>query len=243
MFGLFPQMHQCLAQLCTGPVDVGFDRSEWEIQRRGDLFVRPPLHVAQHDAGAIFRAERPDGPFDGGAEFLGRQCVQRVLTAGIKIELPLESVISEAVNSPWSHKKMREDVGDDRLMAGIDITKKFVEACQAKSGKILPYISTNNSVRDMESIRRALGEAGHASIPTLGRNAVPMVAELIRRIDAHRTRKRLVPAIKKVLNAAIDADGSSLRDYVQTSGELGVYQNNFAVYDREGQACPDCTCH
>jgi len=55
--------------------------------------------------------------------------------------------------------------------------------------------------------------------------------------------KRLVPAIKKVLKAAIDAGGSSLRDYVQTSGELGVYQNNFAVYDREGQACPDCTCH
>ena len=46
----------------------------------------------------------------------------------------------------------------EEKQAGIDITKKFVEACQAKSGKILPYISTNNSVRDMESIRRALGE-------------------------------------------------------------------------------------
>ena len=47
----------------------------------------------------------------------------------------------------------------EEKQAGIDITKKFVEACQAKSGKILPYISTNNSVRDMESIRRALGES------------------------------------------------------------------------------------
>jgi sugar phosphate isomerase/epimerase len=53
--------------------------------------------------------------------------LKRILkdTSGVKIELPLESVISEAVNSPWSHKRMREDVGDDRLMAGIDITNQI----------------------------------------------------------------------------------------------------------------------
>ena len=53
----------------------------------------------------------------------------------------------------------------------------------------------------------ALGEAGHASIPTLGRNAVPMLAELIRRLDAHRTRKRLVPAIRGMVEAlGVDPD-------------------------------------
>jgi sugar phosphate isomerase/epimerase len=46
-------------------------------------------------------------------------------TAGIKIELPLEDVISECVNSAWSHKHMREDVGDDRIMAGLDITNQI----------------------------------------------------------------------------------------------------------------------
>jgi sugar phosphate isomerase/epimerase len=53
--------------------------------------------------------------------------LKRILkdTAGIKIELPLESVESEAVNSPWSHKRMREDVGDERLMAGPDITNQI----------------------------------------------------------------------------------------------------------------------
>lgn len=50
----------------------------------------------------------------------------------------------------------------------------------------------------------------------------------------------LVPAIKKVLNAAIKAGGSSLRDYRQASGELGYFQTKFAVYDREGEACPRC---
>jgi formamidopyrimidine-DNA glycosylase len=53
---------------------------------------------------------------------------------------------------------------------------------------------------------------------------------------------RLVPAIRKVLNAAIKAGGSSLRDYVQADGELGYFQNHFAVYDREGKKCPGCTC-
>ncbi len=53
---------------------------------------------------------------------------------------------------------------------------------------------------------------------------------------------RLVPAIKAVLHDAIAAGGSSLRDHVQPSGELGYFQHRFAVYAREGQACPGCTC-
>ncbi len=53
--------------------------------------------------------------------------------------------------------------------------------------------------------------------------------------------ERLVPAIKAVLTEAIGAGGSSLRDYVRADGELGRFQDRFAVYDREGQPCPDCT--
>lgn len=52
--------------------------------------------------------------------------------------------------------------------------------------------------------------------------------------------ERLVPAIKAVLSEAIGAGGSSLRDYVRADGELGRFQDRFAVYDREGQPCPDC---
>lgn len=54
--------------------------------------------------------------------------------------------------------------------------------------------------------------------------------------------QKLVPAIQKVLRAAIAAGGSSLRDYRQASGELGYFQHQFAVYGREGEACPGCTC-
>jgi formamidopyrimidine-DNA glycosylase len=52
----------------------------------------------------------------------------------------------------------------------------------------------------------------------------------------------LVDAIKAVLNDAIKAGGSSLRDHRQTDGELGYFQHHFRVYDREGEPCvtPGC---
>jgi formamidopyrimidine-DNA glycosylase len=54
--------------------------------------------------------------------------------------------------------------------------------------------------------------------------------------------RRLVEAIHAVLNEAIRAGGSSLRDHRQTSGELGYFQHSFKVYDREGEPCatPGC---
>jgi formamidopyrimidine-DNA glycosylase len=50
----------------------------------------------------------------------------------------------------------------------------------------------------------------------------------------------LVDAIKAVLQDAIAAGGSSLRDHRRTDGALGDFQHNFSVYDREGALCPDC---
>jgi len=52
----------------------------------------------------------------------------------------------------------------------------------------------------------------------------------------------LVGAIKAVLQDAIKAGGSSLRDHRQTDGELGYFQHHFRVYDREGAHCvtPGC---
>jgi formamidopyrimidine-DNA glycosylase len=45
-----------------------------------------------------------------------------------------------------------------------------------------------------------------------------------------------------VLEAAIAAGGSSLRDHIRTDGELGSFQHDFAVYDREGEPCPRHGC-
>jgi formamidopyrimidine-DNA glycosylase len=54
--------------------------------------------------------------------------------------------------------------------------------------------------------------------------------------------RRLVEAIHAVLNQAIKAGGSSLRDHRQTSGELGYFQHSFQVYDREGEKCQSKGC-
>jgi formamidopyrimidine-DNA glycosylase len=54
--------------------------------------------------------------------------------------------------------------------------------------------------------------------------------------------RRLVTAIHAVLNQAIKAGGSSLRDHRQTSGELGYFQHSFQVYDREGEPCQTAGC-
>ena len=53
---------------------------------------------------------------------------------------------------------------------------------------------------------------------------------------------RLASAIRDVLREAIEAGGSSLRDYVQANGELGYFQHRWAVYGKEGEPCPGCNC-
>lgn len=49
--------------------------------------------------------------------------------------------------------------------------------------------------------------------------------------------ERLAPIIREVISEAIDAGGSTLRDYAQADGELGYFQHSFQIYGREGEAC------
>lgn len=75
----------------------------------------------------------------------------------------------------------------------------------------------------------ALYRAGISPLRLAGRIAPPRVAAL-------------VPVIRDVLSEAIEAGGSSLRDYRQADGELGYFQHSFRVYGREGEPCrtPGC---
>lgn len=54
--------------------------------------------------------------------------------------------------------------------------------------------------------------------------------------------RSLVPVIKDVLNEAIEAGGSSLRDFRQADGDLGYFQHAFRVYGREGEPCAALNC-
>ncbi len=58
----------------------------------------------------------------------------------------------------------------------------------------------------------------------------------------NRRAKTLAPAIREVLAEAIEAGGSTLRDFSSAMGEAGGFQQRFRVYDREGEPClrPGC---
>jgi formamidopyrimidine-DNA glycosylase len=49
--------------------------------------------------------------------------------------------------------------------------------------------------------------------------------------------ERLVLAVREVLEEAIAAGGSTLRDFAGTDGDLGYFQHSFSAYGREGEAC------
>jgi formamidopyrimidine-DNA glycosylase len=78
------------------------------------------------------------------------------------------------------------------------------------------------------------------------------VCEALFRAKIHPARKAgkigkgrvraLVPIIREVLSEAIEAGGSSLRDFRQADGELGYFQHSFDVYGREGEACRTLAC-
>jgi formamidopyrimidine-DNA glycosylase len=74
----------------------------------------------------------------------------------------------------------------------------------------------------------------------------PQAAAAIIATPAGRPRDaahRLAAEIRAVLQEAVEAGGSTLRDHAQVDGSLGYFQHRFRVYDRGGEPCPtpDCT--
>ncbi len=59
---------------------------------------------------------------------------------------------------------------------------------------------------------------------------------------ASKRLNRLMDAIVRTLSDAIEAGGSTLRDFSATDGSLGYFQHSFGVYDRENQPCPSPQC-
>lgn len=52
----------------------------------------------------------------------------------------------------------------------------------------------------------------------------------------------LIKNTRKVLQKAIKAGGSTLRDYKKPDGIMGYFQQQHCVYNKTGLACPDCKC-
>src|SRR5947208_16338400 len=113
----------------------------------------------------------------------------------------------------------------------------LARACAAKKTSLKAALSDQRVVAGLGNIY--VCEALHRARLSPKRRA----STIATRAGAPNERaERLVEAIKAVLQDAIKAGGSSLRDHKQTNGELGLFQHNFRVYDREGEHCPTPRC-
>src|SRR5262249_37020115 len=113
----------------------------------------------------------------------------------------------------------------------------LARACRGKKTSLKAALSDQRIVAGLGNIY--VCEALHRARLSPRRRA-PTTAS---RAGAPNERaQRLVEAIRAVLADAIAAGGSSLRDHRRTDGELGLFQHNFRVYDREGRRCPTPRC-
>lgn len=110
---------------------------------------------------------------------------------------------------------------------GPDFTPAYL--AQALDGRVAPIKAMLLDQRIVAGLGNiyvceALHMAGIAPTRAAGRIADARLAAL-------------VPAIRQVLEAAIEAGGSTLRDYARPDGELGYFAKQWRVYGRENQAC------
>jgi formamidopyrimidine-DNA glycosylase len=133
------------------------------------------------------------------------------------------------------HPLMRE-VGPEPLGNAFDAAM-LARACAGKKTSLKAALSDQKVVAGLGNIY--VCEALYRARLSPKRGA----STLATRSGAPTERaERLVEAIKAVLNDAIASGGSSLRDHRRTDGELGEFQHNFRVYDREGEPCPTPGC-
>jgi formamidopyrimidine-DNA glycosylase len=133
------------------------------------------------------------------------------------------------------HPLMRE-VGPEPLGNAFDAAL-LARACASKKTSLKAALSDQKVVAGLGNIY--VCEALNRARLSPKRSA----ATLATKTGKPQPRaEKLVEAIKAVLNDAIRAGGSSLRDHRRTDGELGDFQHNFRVYDREGKPCPTPGC-
>jgi formamidopyrimidine-DNA glycosylase len=131
---------------------------------------------------------------------------------------------------------LMKDVGPEPLGNAFDAAM-LAAACRGKKTSLKAALSDQKVVAGLGNIY--VCEALHRARLSPKR----MASTIADRSGAPNERAgRLVEAIKLVLQDAIKAGGSSLRDHRRTDGELGDFQHHFRVYDREGQPCVTPRC-
>ena len=128
---------------------------------------------------------------------------------------------------PAEHALLR-DLGPEPL--GDEFTVETLHAaCAGKTAAIKQVIMDAHVVVGVGNIyaSEALFMAGIDPRKPAGKVSKPRLA-------------KLVQAIRKVLAASIEMGGTTLRDFVNESGEPGYFKQTLRVYDREGEPCRVC---
>lgn len=113
----------------------------------------------------------------------------------------------------------------------------LARACRGKKTSLKAALSDQRVVAGLGNIY--VCEALHRAHVSPKRRASTIAAK---NGEPNERAVALADAIKAVLNDAIKAGGSSLRDHRRTNGDLGYFQHSFRVYDREGEKCPTRGC-
>ena len=129
-----------------------------------------------------------------------------------------------------------QSLGPEPLGNAFDAAM-LAHACQGKKTSLKAALLDQRVVAGLGNIY--VCEALHRALLSPKRMA-STIAD--RKGEPNERAVRLVDSIKAVLNDAIKSGGSSLRDHRLTDGDLGMFQHNFRVYDREGERCrtPGC---
>jgi formamidopyrimidine-DNA glycosylase len=134
-----------------------------------------------------------------------------------------------------AHRSIRS-LGPEPLGNAFDAAM-LAAACARKQTSLKAALSDQRVVAGLgniyvcEALHRARLSPNRAASVLAARSGMPS-----------RRAERLVDAVRAVLQDAIAAGGSSLRDHRQTDGQLGYFQHKFRVYDRAGKPCvtPQC---
>jgi len=150
----------------TGHLEVPLDYSD-PSKGTVDLFVARHVAKASKRIGSLL--VNPGGPGFGGSDFAIQ--AEKVYSKALLDRFDIigwdprgTGLTTPAIDctEDYDHFFGTQDITPDddaERAAGVALAQEFADDCIAADGDVLPYIGTNNTARDMNAIRAALGEA------------------------------------------------------------------------------------
>lgn len=226
-------------------------------QRRPDLRFPLPERFGERLTGRLVRAVTRRAKYilvhlDGGEILMAH--------LGMSGRMVLGDARAAAAPNPHDHIVFETDAGDElrfndaRRFGMMDLVAE-AELDAHRLMKDLGPEPLSNAFNGPALAERLAGKRSPIKAALLDQRVVAGLgniyvceslhrAGLSPRRQAHTVQggraERLARAVRQVLDRAVAAGGSSLRDYVRADGELGYFQHEWTVYDREDEPCRSC---